>query len=210
MLIVGAKGFAKEVLEVFLRLKKGEDVVFYDDVNDDIGDLLYGRFPILKNEDQATFYFLENGSKFSIGIGNPHLRHKLYIKFSAIGGELTSIISPEASIGSFDIVIGDGCNVLNNVIFSNSTSIGKGCIVYYNVTITHDCIVGDFVELSPGATLLGGCHIGSFSTIGSNATILPRVKIGKNVIIGAGAVVNRNVPDNCIAVGVPAKVIKHL
>ena len=48
MLIVGAKGFAKEVLEVLHQLNETEDVVFYDDVNKDAPDFLYGKFPILK------------------------------------------------------------------------------------------------------------------------------------------------------------------
>jgi acetyltransferase-like isoleucine patch superfamily enzyme len=70
--------------------------------------------------------------------------------------------------------------------------------------------VGNFVEISPSVTLLGRCTVGSYSRIGSNATILPDVKIGKNVTIGAGSVVTKDLPDNCVAVGIPAKIIKEL
>ena len=52
--------------------------------------------------------------------------------------------------------------------------------------------------------------IGNDVWIGGNATILPGVSIGNNVIIGAGAVVTEDVPDNSVAVGVPAKVVKKL
>lgn len=64
--------------------------------------------------------------------------------------------------------------------------------------------------ISANAILLGNVEVGSYSHIGSNATILPNVKIGKNVIIGAGALVTKDIPNNCVAVGSPAKVIKEL
>ncbi len=52
--------------------------------------------------------------------------------------------------------------------------------------------------------------IGSGSWICSSATICGGVTIGKNCIVAAGAVVNRDVPDNCIVAGVPAKVLRKL
>lgn len=210
MIIIGAKGLAKEILEVFHQLNHLENIGFYDDVNKDIGSDLYGLFPILKNENEVKYFFNEYDNDFTIGIGNPELRFKLSEKFIYLGGNLVSSISTKAIIGSYDVKIGKGCNILANAIFSNSVSIGRGCLVYYNVTLTHDCEVADFVELSPGVTLLGSCKIGSFSHIGANATILPNVKIGKNVLIGAGSVVTKDIPDNCLAVGSPAKVIRNL
>ena len=53
-------------------------------------------------------------------------------------------------------------------------------------------------------------HIGSGSWICSSATICGGVTIGKNCIVAAGSVVNRDVPDNCIVAGVPAKVLRKL
>ncbi|MFL9835659.1 acetyltransferase [Chryseobacterium terrae] len=209
MLILGAKGFAKEVLEVFRQTNLSEKVAFYDDINS-MGEFLYDEFPILKNKHDVKNYFSQYGNNFTIGIGNPKLRYTLFEKFTEIGGKLVSCISSKAIIGSYDVEIGRGTNILDNAILSNSTSIGEGCIVYYNVTITHDCEVGNFVELSPGVILLGACKVGSFSQIGSGAVILPKIKIGENVIIGAGSVVTQDIPDNCVAVGSPAKIIKSL
>ena len=51
MLIVGAKGFAKEVLEICHQNNELENLVFYDDVNDDVNGLLFDKFPILKSID---------------------------------------------------------------------------------------------------------------------------------------------------------------
>ena len=209
MLIIGAKGFAKEVLEICHQCHDLKDLVFYDDINLDIGSHLFNQFKILKNINEAKHYFETVDSRFTIGIGNPELREKIYKKFSKIGGDYSRTISPNAKIGSYDVEIGNGTNILSNAIISNSAKIGKGCILYYNVIVTHDCIVGDFVELSPNATLLGRVDVGNFSQIGANATILPNLKIGKNVVVGAGAVVTKDLPDNCCAVGIPAKIIKE-
>ena len=52
--------------------------------------------------------------------------------------------------------------------------------------------------------------IGDDVWIGSNCTILPSVTIGSNVVVAAGAVVSRDVPDNCVVAGIPAKIIKNL
>lgn len=208
MIIVGAKGFAKEVLEILHQNNQLENLVFYDDVNKDVPQLIFGKFPVLKNENEVKRYFEEFGNKFTLGIGNAHLRNKLCDKFDSLGGELVSTISKFSDIGNYDIILGNGCNILSGAILSNGVSIGKANIIYYNSIITHDVITGNFVEISPGAKLLGRCKIGDFSSIGTNAVVLPDIKIGKNVIIGAGAVVNKNLPDNSVAVGIPAKIIK--
>ncbi len=50
--------------------------------------------------------------------------------------------------------------------------------------------------------------VGNNVYIGNNVVLLPGVNIGNNVIIGAGAIVSKDIPDNSVAVGVPAKVIK--
>lgn len=210
MVIIGAKGFAKEVLEVIHQLNQLENLVFYDDLNDDVPEKLFGQFPVLRTIQEASVYFKTIDNQFTIGVGNPVLRKKLYEKFTSLGGEFISTISPLATIATFDVNIGYGSNVLSGAFFSNGSKLGKGCIVYHNSIITHDCTIGDFVEISPSVTLLGRSGIGSYSQIGSNATILPDIKIGKNVIIGAGSVVTKDLPDNCIAVGIPAKIIKEL
>ncbi|SMC75858.1 acetyltransferase [Pedobacter africanus] len=208
MLIVGASGFAKEILQIFHDTNNLSDLAFYDDIN--ANQSVFERFQVLKNELEVKAYFEAHGPEFTLGLGNPQLRNKLYIKFKELGGKFSSAISPFARIGNYNVTLGIGTNVLSGATFSNSTKIGIGGIVYYNVVVTHDCIIGDFVELSPNVQLLGRCEIGSFTQVGSNVVVLPDVKIGTNVIIGAGAVVTKNVPDNCLVVGVPAKVIKYL
>lgn len=209
MLIIGAKGFAKEVLEVLYQLDSKTNIAFYDDVTNDIGDFLFEKFPILKNEVQVENYFKTVDNKFTIGIGNPQLRYKLYKKFKALNGEFTSTISPYSKIGFFDNSIEEGTNLMTNVVVTSSVKIGQGVLINLNCTIGHDTLIDDFTELCPGVNVSGNCSIGKFSFIGTNATILPNVKIGSNVIIGAGSLVNKDIPDNVTAVGVPAKIIKE-
>ncbi len=210
MIIVGAKGFAKEVLEIVHQFQHIDNLMFYDDVNADVSGTLFNKFPIIKTIEDASNYFKNIDNKFTIGIGSPTLRKKLYDKFTAIGGVYTSTISHSSSIGSYDVNIGLGSNVLSGVTISNNVTIGIGAILYYNSIVTHDCTIGDFVEISPGATILGRCKIGNYCQIGANSTILPDVHIGENVVIGAGAVVTKNIPNNSLVVGIPARIIKEL
>lgn len=210
MLVVGAKGLAKEILEILHQNNLQENVVFYDDVNMDIGSSLYDKFPILKSADEAKIFFASKTKEFTIGIGNPKLRYKLYNIFRELGGTLVSTISPKSDIGNYGNSIGEGCNITSGVVITNDVHLGKGCLINLNVTVGHDCHIGDFVELCPNVNISGNCTIGNFTFIGTSATVLPNIKIGNNVIIGAGAVVTKYVPDNSMAIGVPAKIVKNL
>lgn len=203
MLIVGAKGFAKEVLEVCQENNFLENLVFFDDINSDMPSHLYEKFPILKSKEQAKDYFKSTDNRFVLGLGQPELRKMLCDIFIGLGGELTTLISKTAKVGSFGVSIGKGTNILQNAIISNDVRIGKGCLVYYNTTITHDVVLGDFVEVSPNATILGRAKVGNATSIGSHAVILPDLTIGNNVVIGAGSIVTKNIPDNVTVIGVP-------
>jgi sugar O-acyltransferase (sialic acid O-acetyltransferase NeuD family) len=209
MLIIGAGGFAKEVLETFHERNEIDNLVFFDETVTS-NNKLFDLFNILKNEDEVKKYFKNYDNRFTIGTGNPSLRHHLLNRFQKLGGEVISTISTTAEIGSYDIKIGKGCNILQKAIISNSCQLGIGCIVYYNAIITHDCMIGNFVEISPAANILGQVIIGDYSRIGANSTILPKVNIGKNVTIAAGAVVTKDVADNCMVAGVPAQFKKEL
>lgn len=210
MLIIGAKGFAKEVLEVLYQLNLYDNIAFYDDVNTDIGEFLYEEFSILNNVESVKKYFIKFENHFTIGIGSPHLRKTLYDKFSSLGGDFTSTISKSAIIGNFGNSIGEGCNVMQNVVLTSDIKVGKGSIINQISSIGHDVNIGDFCEICPNVAISGNCDIGEMTFIGTGAIILPKVTIGKNVIIGAGSVVTRDIPDNCVAVGSPAKVIRSL
>jgi sugar O-acyltransferase (sialic acid O-acetyltransferase NeuD family) len=209
MLIVGAKGFAKEVLEVAIEKYKLEDIVFFDDISNDIEDKLFNQFQILRSEEQVKDYFGSNNKEFTIGIGNPKLRKVLSEKFKIIGGVHVSLISINSSIGSFNTTIEEGANIMSGSVITNDIKIGKGVLINLNCTIGHDSILGDFVELCPGVHVSGYCTIGNEVFVGTNSTILPKVRIGDNVVIAAGSVVTKDIPNNCMVAGVPAVIKKY-
>ena len=74
--------------------------------------------------------------------------------------------------------------------------------------ITHDGGTLLYRNQVPDLEITKPITVGNDVYIGNNVLILPGVKIGNNVVIGAGAVVARDIPDNSVAVGVPARVIK--
>ena len=96
----------------------------------------------------------------------------------------------KTDVGAFTYI-----NAKNGVIIENFVQIGSHCSVYSISTI--DKQEGEVV-------LKKNCKIGSHSVI------MPGVTIGENAVIGAMSFVNCDIPDNVVAVGVPAKVIKSV
>jgi len=82
------------------------------------------------------------------------------------------------------------------VHIDNLTSIGKNCSVLPMVLF--------------GKNKPGRIEVGDNVTFGCGVTVLAPCKIGNNVFIGAGSVVNKDIPDNSIVAGVPAKVIRTI
>jgi sugar O-acyltransferase (sialic acid O-acetyltransferase NeuD family) len=206
MLIIGAKGLAKEVLEIFHQQNELANLFFYDDISTDIPDLLYGKFKVLRNMEQvAKLFAIDN--RFTIGIGKPELRFKMYNHFTKAGGQLVSVISPLAVIGHYGTVIAPGTIIMAGTVISNDVIIGMGCLINPNCTISHDTVLGDFIEISPGVQITGRCNIGDRCSIGTNAIILPETTLGRKVTAGAGAVVTKDVEEGLIVVGIPAKAI---
>ena len=108
--------------------------------------------------------------------------------------------------------------------------VGENFLANYNVTILDiaPVTIGDYVMIGPNTLITTVNHplspagrrrhlgqarpvvIGRDVWIGGNCTILPGVTIGNNAVIAAGAVVTKDVPDNCVVAGVPARKIKDI
>jgi sugar O-acyltransferase (sialic acid O-acetyltransferase NeuD family) len=206
MVIIGAKGLAKELLQIVEDYNNAKNLVFFDDINLDEPTLLYDKYSVLRTEEEVINHF-STDNRFILGLGTPKLRGKLYKGFKAIGGELYNLIDNTTTIGSY-VTLGEGLTLMSGVKVSNGVKMGKGLLAYYDSIITHDVEIGDFVELSPGCKLLGHVKIGDQVHVGSGAIILPRLQIGEGAIIGAGAVVTKDVEPHTVVVGNPAKVLK--
>jgi sugar O-acyltransferase (sialic acid O-acetyltransferase NeuD family) len=210
MVIIGAKGLAKEVLEIFVLRAQLDELYFFDDLSADLPSMLFDRFKILRSHAEVGEVFRSHDSSFTLGLGNPELRFKMAKLFKSLGGRLTSAISPQAAIGSFGNRIGEGCTILPQAVITNGVTIGEGCLINPHASISHDAVIGDFVEISPGARVTGHSKIDSFSRLGTNAVILPKIRVGINVTVGAGTVVVKDTSDNVVVVGAPARQIKQI
>jgi serine O-acetyltransferase len=105
-----------------------------------------------------------------------------------------------------------GCQLGTGTKLGKNVSLGYGGL---GIVIHGRAVIGNYVEIGTGVTI-GGTNkkwvvpiIGDNTIISTGAKILGPVKIGSNCVIGANAVVLESIPDNCVAVGVPAKVIKR-
>lgn len=208
MLIVGAGGFAKQLIEVVLQHYDQDAIYCYDEVNTNIHSFL-NTFPVLHDTENVKKYFKQRDNTFALGIGTPHLRSQFAHKFESMGGELLTILSRKAIISQFGVYIGNGTCVLDQVIIESNVTIGRAALININALITHDSEIGDFTEISPGAKILGGAKIGNDCFIGAGAIVLPKVIIGDQCTVGAGAVVTKNIPTGEKVIGIPAKRIDH-
>lgn len=104
-----------------------------------------------------------------------------------------------------------------NSSLPSSCKIGKGTklayggialVIHARAEIGKDVIVGQCVTIGGRSQYYGVPKIGNNVYIGAGAKILGPVSVGDNCIIGAGAVVLNDIPDNSIAIGMPAKVVK--
>jgi sugar O-acyltransferase (sialic acid O-acetyltransferase NeuD family) len=206
MIIVGAKGFAKQLVEIFYQNKKTKNLFFFDDVSKDLPGELYG-IKIIKTVEEVSGVFQNMENEFCLGLGGPLRRREIAQLLENLGGSLSSVISVHAFIAAHAKSIGKGATILTSSIIENDAAIGAGVLVNSFAAIYHECIIGDFCEIAPGAKILGGADIGENCFIGANAVILPKIKIGTNSLVGAGAVVTKDVLPNTTVVGNPAKEI---
>jgi len=135
-------------------------------------------------------------------------RYRLYNMAKEIGYKFPVIISPEAIVDE-SVKIDEGTVVMPGSIINIDSSIGKNCIINTGAIIEHDCKIGNHSHIAPGVHISGAVNIGELSFIGIGATIIQGITIGKNVTIGAGSVVIKDVPDNVISLGNPAKIISN-
>jgi sugar O-acyltransferase (sialic acid O-acetyltransferase NeuD family) len=116
-------------------------------------------------------------------------------------------VDPTAIIAS-SAQLAEGVLINAAATIGAKSQLGPFVILNRSASIGHDAVVESFATLGPGCILCGSTRIGRGAFIGAGAVITPKTRVGANCIVGAGAVVVRDLDDNCVAVGNPARIIK--
>lgn len=208
IIVFGSSGHARSIT-VILEALGYEIVGFIDSYVEPQKKVLnyriLGAESILKNckEKYGT-------NQVVIGVGDILGRMKVVKLIESINPniEFPSIIAPTATVANYT-QIGKGTIVFNNAFINVESVIGDFCIINSSSIVEHNTVIEDFCCISPGANLGGDVIVKANTFIGSSATIIQKRHIGTGSVIGAGAIVTKNIPDNVLAVGMPAKIKKE-
>ena len=118
-----------------------------------------------------------------------------------------SLIDPTVP-RSPSLVHGPGLYVNAGCTLGAAGNFGEWVFINRGASVGHHARFGDFVSIGPGAVVSGSVKLGRGCVIGAGAVVMPELSIGNNSVVGAGSVVTKDVADNCLVLGVPAKVVR--
>lgn len=195
LLILGAGGHAKVVLEIALKSGWGMEGFFDDDED----KTEFCGFPVFGKTERAVHY-MESHS-FFLALGKNSIRKRLSSQLKM--ADFATLIHPNAIVAAGSI-IGKGSVVMANAVINPGAEVGEQCIINTGVIVEHDDRIEDYVHLSPGCKLGGGVRIGEESWLGIGSCVRDHVNICPGCVIGAGAVVVKDIKRQGTYVGIPA------
>ncbi|HEV7488654.1 MAG TPA: acetyltransferase [Thermoanaerobaculia bacterium] len=142
-----------------------------------------------------------------VAFGDNEGRRAITERLLAAGERLATAIHPRACIAP-SASIGEGSMISAGAVISPRAIIGRGVIVNTKASIDHDTVVEDFAHVSAGATVGARCRIGAESLIALGATVISGATVGERTIVGSGAAVVADIPDDVVAFGVPARIMR--
>ena len=209
IVIIGAGGFGREVAQLIEEInsdKKTWNLLGFIDETVEKHKTVINNTTVL-----GSFDWFENNARNKLwticAIGNPRDKYNLVNKASAYNVNFANLIHPDSKTNKYS-EFGFGCIICCNSFISVNTKIGNHVSINPGCGIGHDTVIEDYSSLYWNVTLSGNVCIHEGCEIGSKAIVIPKRAVGKWSVIGAGAVVVTDMPDNCTAVGIPAKPIK--
>jgi UDP-N-acetylbacillosamine N-acetyltransferase len=207
IIIWGASGHAKVVADIIHICRIYEIAGFLDNINLERHGELFCESQIFCGSEYLDTMFRSGVRHAIVGFGDCEARLKLAQVVREKGFSLANAIHPQAII-SRDVQIGAGTVIVAAAVVNPGTTIGENVIINTSASIDHDCLISSGVHICPGVHLGGGTSIGEGTWIGIGTIIKDHVKIGAHTLVGAGSLVLKDIPDNVVAYGSPAKIIR--
>jgi sugar O-acyltransferase (sialic acid O-acetyltransferase NeuD family) len=202
--LFGAGGHGRVVYDVIERQTRYEVVVVLDDAAERAGTL----FAIPVTPGSRVPELARAGPRMGIvAIGDNRQRAGVVRRLAAAGLGFVTAVDPSAQIGR-DVTLGPGTVVMPGVVVNVGTRIGTHVILNTSCSVDHDCRIESVAHLAPGVRLGGQCTVGEATHVGIGASVIQGIRIGARVTVGAGAAVVADLPDDVVAVGVPARVVR--
>lgn len=171
----------------------------------------YDKFPVIgTTADLPKFLEDENNVFFIAYVGMQH-EQEVYEKITSLNipaDRMATLIHPTAIIPKGMCKIGNGVLMAPLSQLSPDTTLEDNCIMLANSFLGHDSTLKRFAHVASNAVVGANVTIGYACHIGTNSTIREKVKIGNFSLIGSASVVLKDVEDNSIVVGNPAKLLR--
>ncbi len=150
----------------------------------------------------------EEGCSYIIGTTTPQKYKLIELLKKRYSLKFSTLIHPTVILGS-NVHIGEGVTINVQTTIGPNVYLDDFCSINRCSSVGHETKIGKYATVGPAVSIASSVHIGEKSRIGMKATILERLYIGDWTVIGAGSLVNKDMPQEVVAYGVPAKVIRQ-